>query len=101
MHHKVVPSFINGEVSVFKWNFLILQVGDLIEAIDDLYGGWFEGKIVDIVRNTEPLSDSVSELAGEKEESEKSEEEKQSAKRYNEDPCLQDDGLLYMINFDL
>lgn len=76
------------------------KVGDLIEAIDDLYGGWFEGKIVDIVKNTEPLSDSVSELAGEKEESEKSEEEKQSAKRYNEDPCLQDDGLLYMINFD-
>lgn len=53
------------------------------------------------MKNTEPLTDTVSELAGDKEDSEKTEEEKQSAKSYNEDPCLQDDGLLYMVSFDL
>lgn len=76
------------------------KVGDLVEAIDDLYGGWFEGKIVGIEKNTEPLTDTVSELAGDKEESEKSEEEKRSAQNYAEDPALQDDGLLYKVSFD-
>ncbi|KAK3914118.1 E3 ubiquitin-protein ligase UHRF1 [Frankliniella fusca] len=76
------------------------KVGDLVEAIDDLYGGWFEGKIVAIQKNTEPLTDTVSELAGDKEDSEKSEEEKKSAQSYAEDPVVQDDGLLYMVSFD-
>lgn len=76
------------------------KVGDLVEAIDDLYGGWFEGKIVEIVKNTEPLTDTVSELAGDKQDSEKTEEEAQAAKSYAEDPALQDDGLLYMVSFD-
>lgn len=76
-------------------------MGDLVEAIDDVYGGWFEGKLVDIVKNTEPLTDTVSELAEDKHEDEMTEGERKLAKSYAEDPSLQDDGLLYMVSFDL
>lgn len=76
------------------------KVGDLIEAIDDLHGAWFEGKIVGIVRNTEDVTDSISELADDGKESEKTESEITAAKIYAGDLTRQDDGLLYMVSFD-
>lgn len=80
---------------------LTLQIGDLVEAIEDQNGAWFEGTIVNIIRNLENSTEPESELAGDINESDQSPEEILSIKMYAEDPTRQDDGLLYMVSFDL
>lgn len=75
-------------------------MGDLVDAIDDLHGAWFEGKIFDIVKNTQQIIGTVSKSAEDKNGSEVSDGEK-SAESNALDISLQDDGLLYMVSFDL
>jgi len=77
----------------------MFQVGDLVEAVDEMYGGWFEGKITAIEKNTEKVVRPTSELASDKEDSD-------SKASKTSDPIassklLPDDGLLYMVTFDL
>ena len=69
-------------------------MGDSVEAIDDLYGAWFEGKVVDIVKNLSTLDDDEKKENG-------SESKRQVFENITEDPSLQDDGLLYKVSFDL